>query len=78
MSTLVVADLTRGTGRFNLAQGIVGVAIGIGASVSPTVAGFVADMFGSKAAFLCLSATALAAVGIAYAWMPETRPPGGR
>jgi predicted MFS family arabinose efflux permease len=78
MSTLVVADLTRGTGRFNLALGIVGVAIGIGASLSPTAAGFIADKFGHEAAFLCLSATALAAIGIVYVWMPETRSPGDR
>jgi predicted MFS family arabinose efflux permease len=78
MSTLVIADLTRGTGRFNLAQGVVGVAIGIGASLSPTIGGFVADRFGNEAAFLCLTAAALAAVAIVYAWMPETRPPDGR
>ena len=34
MVPLVVADLTRGTGHFNLGQGIIGTATGIGASLS--------------------------------------------
>ena len=36
---LIIADVTRGTGHFNLAQGTVGTAVGIGASVSPFLAG---------------------------------------
>ena len=47
MVPLVVADLTRGTGRFNLGQGIVGTAVGIGASLSATLAGYTTDRFGS-------------------------------
>ena len=47
MVPLVVADLTRGTGHFNLGQGIVGTFIGIGASVSATLAGYISDHFGS-------------------------------
>jgi MFS family permease len=39
MVPLVIADVTRGTGHFNLGQGIVGTTIGIGASVSTTYAG---------------------------------------
>lgn len=74
MTTLVVADLTRGTGHFNLGQSIVGVAIGVGASLSTILGGFIADRLGNEAAFLCLSAMALAAAGILAAWMPETRP----
>jgi hypothetical protein len=35
MVPLVVADLTRGTGHFNLGQGILGTATGIGASSRP-------------------------------------------
>ena len=47
MVPLVVADLTRGTGHFNLAQGIVGTFVGIGASLSATLAGYLTDHFGS-------------------------------
>ena len=46
MFALVVADITRDTGRFNLALGIVGSAMGIGASLSTTLAGYMFDHFG--------------------------------
>lgn len=75
MTPLVVADITRGTGRFNLAQGLVGVAVGIGASLSTAVAGLIVDRFGSTAGFLALGATAAAAVGMLALAMPETAMP---
>jgi predicted MFS family arabinose efflux permease len=72
---LVVVDVTRGTGHFNLALGIAGTAVGIGASLSTTLAGYVSDHFGSGTAFVVLAA--IAALGLACIWllMPETRPP---
>jgi predicted MFS family arabinose efflux permease len=73
MTTLVVADLTKATGRFNFVQGVVGVATGIGASFSTILGGYVADGFGNTAAFLCLSSIATAALAGLYVWMPETR-----
>lgn len=71
---LVIADVTRGTGRFNLSQGIVGTATGLGAALSTSLAGYVSDHFGSPIAFLGLAA--IAAVGLVLVWalMPETRP----
>src|SRR5215468_5573884 len=36
LTALIVADLTKGTGRFNLAQGFVGTLAGVGASLSTT------------------------------------------
>jgi len=73
MVPLMVADITRGTGRFNLAQGVVGTAVGIGASISPTLAGYLTDTFGSSVAFGGLAL--IAAAGFAGVWtlMPETR-----
>lgn len=71
---LIVADVTRGTGRFNLAQGIVGSAIGIGASLSTTIAGYTIDYFGATAAFLVLAGVGAAAVALLATAMPETRP----
>jgi predicted MFS family arabinose efflux permease len=73
MVPFVVADIARGTGRFNLSLGIVGTGTGIGASLSTTLAGYVSDHFGSAAAFLGLAG--IAAVGLALVWtlMPETR-----
>ena len=74
---LVIADATRGTGRFNLAQGIVGTGMGIGASLSTTLAGYASDRMGSSSAFLVPAM--VAAIGFLVAWLllPETRPADG-
>ena len=74
LTALVIADLTGGTGRFNLAQGIVGTASGIGASISTTLSGLVAERLGPSAAFLCIAATALLGTLMIWFLMPETRP----
>jgi predicted MFS family arabinose efflux permease len=73
MVPLIVADVAFGSGHFNLAQGIVGTATGIGASLSTVLAGYVSDKFGSSVAFTGLAA--VAAVGLLLIWfvMPETR-----
>jgi MFS family permease len=73
MVPLIVADVAFGSGHFNLAQGIVGTATGIGASLSTVLAGYVSDKFGSGVAFTGLAG--VAAVGLAMIWlvMPETR-----
>jgi predicted MFS family arabinose efflux permease len=75
MIPLIVADVAFGSGHFNLAQGVVGTATGIGASLSTLLAGYVSDVFGSSVAFLGLAS--VAALGLAVIWlaMPETRPP---
>jgi MFS family permease len=77
MGPLIVADITRDTGRFNLAQGIMGTAIGIGASISTTFAGQMSDHFGNAAAFFGLAGVAAAGLTLVWALMPETRPAGG-
>jgi MFS family permease len=71
---LILADLTRGTGRFNLAQGIVGTSAGIGATLSTTAAGYLADAFGMGTAFLGLAAIAASGFVLLFAALPETRP----
>jgi MFS family permease len=73
MIPLVIADVAFGSGHFSLAQGIVGTATGIGASLSTVLAGYVTDRFGSSVAFLGLAA--VAAMGFVMIWlvMPETR-----
>jgi len=71
---LVIADVTRGTGHFNLGQGFVGTMIGIGASISPTYAGYLSDHFSSPIAFLGLAAAATLGFVAMWALMPETRP----
>jgi MFS family permease len=71
-SVLVVADLTRGTGRFNLTNGAVGTATSLGASLSYVVSGLIVQRVGYDAAFLALSAVASIAVGCLWIAMPET------
>ncbi|HTB46707.1 MAG TPA: MFS transporter [Acetobacteraceae bacterium] len=71
---LIAADATRRTGYLNLAIGSLGLAAGIGATVSTTLAGVVTDRFGAPAAFISLAAAgAVAWLAILLA-MPETRP----
>jgi len=74
MVPLIVADLTRGTGHFNLGQGILGTATGIGASLSATFAGYLTDRFGSPVAFGSLAAIAFVGLTLVWILMPETRP----
>jgi sugar phosphate permease len=74
LTALVIADLTNGTGRFNLSQGLVGTASGIGATLSTAVFGLIAARFGHTVVFLCIASVALLAVLIASFAMPETRP----
>jgi predicted MFS family arabinose efflux permease len=72
VSVLVIADLTKGTGRFNLALGAISTAVGIGASLSQIIAGTIVHHFSSNAGFLFLAAVALVAFCILYFFMPET------
>jgi len=71
---VVVADLTRGTGRYNLAQGAVATLQGIGAAFSTTVAGLVVAGAGYDAAFLALAFIAVLAALLFLLAMPETIP----
>lgn len=73
MVPLVVSDVTRGTGRFNLALGAVGTAMGIGAALSTSLAGIMADHLGSHSAFLGLAIVGLAGFALLALIMPETR-----
>jgi len=72
LAPLVIADIMRGTGRYNLAQGAIATVQGIGASLSGLAAGEIVDHFGYSAAFLTLGAAALVAVIVFFLQMPET------
>ena len=71
---LALADISRGTGRFNLAQGIVGSATGVGATLSTIGAGYLADHYGTATAFAGLAGAAAFAFVLLLAMMPETKP----
>jgi MFS family permease len=74
ITPLIIADLMRGTGRFNLAQGAVATVQGIGASLSGLVAGIIVDHFGYSAAFLTSGGAACGALAALLLAMPETAP----
>jgi MFS family permease len=69
---LVMADLTRGTGRFNFAQGIVATAIGLGAAASNFLTGLIVDRAGYNSGFYFLSSIAVVALGLFALTVPET------
>ncbi len=78
VSILVIADVTKGSGRFNLSQGAIGMAVGVGASLSNAVAGSVVHWFGYSAGFMSLAGVAAVATIILWRGMPETRPTAER
>jgi len=71
---LVLSDISRGTGRFNFAQGVVGSATGIGAALSTIAAGYLADRYGMTTAFFGLATAAVVGFLVLLATMPETKP----
>jgi len=71
---LALADISLGTGRYNLTQGIVGCATGIGAALSTTAAGYLADRFSTATAFFGLAFAGLCAFLLLLTVMPETKP----
>jgi MFS family permease len=71
---LVLADISRGTGHFNLAQGMLATATGIGAAISTAVAGYLATRFGVTAACAGLAGAALMAFLTVLIAMEETMP----
>jgi MFS family permease len=74
LTALTIADLTSGTGRFNLAQGWVGMISGVGASLSTTLSGLIAGSLGRAAGFLSIAVVGLIAVLLLWSLMPETKP----
>ncbi|MDQ8698366.1 MFS transporter [Hyphomicrobium sp. LHD-15] len=70
---IVVADLTRGTGHFNVSLGAIGTATGIGAALSTSFAGLIVVNAGYDAAFLALAFVAALGLAVYAVAMPETR-----
>lgn len=70
---IVVKDLTQGTGRFNVSLGALSTAFGLGAALSPGLAGLVVQGAGYDAAFLTLAGIAALAFVLLWLAMPETR-----
>jgi len=74
IAIIIASDLMRGTGRFNLAQGLTALCVGVGAGLSNFVGGFIVQGFGYPAGFLSLAAIAAGALVFFAVLMPETKP----
>ena len=73
MFPLLAADITRGTSHFNLCMGALGLAMCLGAALSTTLGGWIADVAGVQVAFVCLGLIGLLATLVLWLVMPETR-----
>jgi len=71
---LIITDVTKGTGRFNLAQGVFGTLTGFAAAISPGFFGALVLRFGDAAGLLTMACGL--ALGTALLWfaLPETKP----
>lgn len=74
LSPLIIADVTAGSGRYNLAQGAVGMTTGIGAAFSTTAIGYLAQGFGFTAGLLVLAGVAAAGFVFIVVLLRESRP----
>ncbi|PTW47593.1 putative MFS family arabinose efflux permease [Sphingomonas faeni] len=74
---VVIADLTKGTGRFNVSQGAVASAQGLGAALSATLAGAIIVWAGYSVSFLTLAVVAGAGFMLYFFAMPETKQKAG-
>jgi Sugar phosphate permease len=69
----VVADLTKGTGRYNVTLGAIATAQSIGAALSNLAAGYIVQVGGYQAGFISLAGIATLALILFYWAMPETK-----
>jgi MFS family permease len=74
LTVLVITDLTAGTGRFNLAKGVVGALSGIAASASTLATGYVFQSFGSLTGFVVIALIAGSATVLIWIFVSETKP----
>jgi len=73
---VVVADLARGTGRFNFIQGAINTGVSIGASISNLMTGFIVKRSGYNFGFVVLAMIAAVALASLLIAMPETKDTG--
>ena len=77
VSILVVADRTRGSGRFNLVQGALATAVGTGAALSNAFGGRMIQHDSFRISFLALGVVAVIAFALLFFFVPETLVPNG-
>jgi MFS family permease len=74
LTLLLIADITAGSGRFNLARGMVATMSSIAASISTTAFGFLIERFGDSIGFLAMGMAAAASALVVLVLLPETKP----
>ncbi|MDE2068868.1 MAG: MFS transporter [Bradyrhizobium sp.] len=74
LTTVIIADVTTGTGRFNLASGAVGLLVAVAASVSTIAFGFISQLLGHWAAFGSMAAAAATGGLLVWFLLNETKP----
>ena len=72
MTPLVVADIARGSGRYNLAQGAAGLTTALGAAVSTAISGYVAQLLGYAVGFVVVGIFGLLGFAAIFFLFPET------
>jgi MFS family permease len=77
ISVIIAADLMWGTGRFNLAQGLIALSTGLGAGSSNLCSGFVVQWFGYTVGFITLAIIAVVDLVFFALLMPKTQPEEG-
>ncbi len=73
MLPLLASDITRGTSHFNLCMGALGLAVSLGAALSTSLGGWIADSAGVRPAFAVLALVGALATLLLWLAMPETR-----
>jgi MFS family permease len=73
LGVIIIADLAKGTGRFNLMQGLIQAALGTGAFLSNLLSGYVVNSWGYRSSFLLLAGIAFSGLLFFAILMPETR-----
>jgi len=74
LTIVVITDLTKGTGRFNLAQGVFGLLTGLAAVISTASTGFIVAHLGEAAGFLSLATATVSAIVLLMLLLPESKP----
>jgi len=71
---IIITDLTTGSGRFNLTQGVIGALTAAASALSASVMGFIASRAGDAAGFLTMASATCLGLAVILMFLPETKP----